>query len=75
MEQGTVKWFSNKKGYGFIERNQGDDLFVHFSDVDMGGYKSLKQGEEVQFTVESSDKGPVAKNVTITGTGKHAAAS
>lgn len=73
MEQGTVKWFSNKKGYGFIERAQGDDLFVHFSDIDMGGYKSLKQGEEVQFAVESSDKGPVAKKVVIIGGGERAA--
>ena len=65
MEQGTVKWFSNKKGYGFIEREDGDDLFVHFSDIDMGGYKSLKQSEIVQFTVESSQRGPVAKQVSI----------
>ena len=65
MDQGTVKWFSNKKGYGFIEREVGDDLFVHYSDIGMEGYKSIKQGEGVQYTVEASDRGPVAKNVSV----------
>lgn len=64
LAKGTVKWFSNKKGYGFIEQEDGGDIFVHFSSIDIPGFKSLAQGEEVTFEVEETDRGPVAKNVT-----------
>lgn len=63
MEEGVVKWFSNKKGYGFIEQDNGDDLFVHFSSIVMDGYKTLNEGENVSYVIEQSDRGPVAKNV------------
>lgn len=63
MAEGTVKWFSDRKGFGFIERENGDDIFVHFSSVDMPGFKTLADGEKVSFDVEDSDRGPVAKNV------------
>jgi CspA family cold shock protein len=65
VAQGTVKWFSNEKGYGFIEREQGEDVFVHFSAITMEGYKSLQEGQRVEFDVEQGDKGLQAKNVTI----------
>ena len=60
---GTVKWFDAKKGYGFIE-NEGKDIFVHFSEIAEEGYKSLKDGEKVQFEIEKDDQGERAKNVT-----------
>jgi CspA family cold shock protein len=60
---GTVKWFSNVKGYGFIEREDGADVFVHFSAIQEDGYRSLKEGESVEFTIEDGDKGPQAANV------------
>jgi CspA family cold shock protein len=60
---GTVKWFSNKKGYGFIEQEEGNDIFVHFSSIEMPGFKSLAQGDQVSFEIEETDRGPVAKNV------------
>lgn len=60
---GKVKWFSEKKGYGFIEQENGQDLFVHFSSIKMPGFKTLSEGEEVTFEIEESDRGPVAKNV------------
>lgn len=63
MATGTVKWFNNKKGYGFINEEGGRDIFVHFSSISMEGYKSLAEGEEVIFDVEESDRGPEAKNV------------
>lgn len=63
MAEGVVKWFNAVKGYGFIEQEEGPDLFVHFSSIDMPGYKSLNEGEKVVFDVEQSDKGPQAKNV------------
>ncbi len=63
MAEGVVKWFSGKKGYGFIERGEESDVFVHFSSIDMPGFKTLNEGEKVQFEVEDSDRGPVAKNV------------
>ncbi|MEJ2157799.1 MAG: cold shock domain-containing protein [Desulfobacteraceae bacterium] len=63
MAQGTVKWFNNKKGYGFINEESGRDIFVHFSSIDMDGYKSLTEGEQVVFEVEESTRGPEAKNV------------
>jgi cold shock protein len=63
LENGTVKWFNNKKGFGFIQREQGSDLFVHFSSIQNDGYKSLNEGDQVTFEVEDSDRGPKAKNV------------
>ena len=64
MARGTVKWFSNEKGYGFIEREEGDDLFVHFSEITCDGYKTLNQGQVVEFEVTQSDKGLQASKVT-----------
>ena len=64
MAQGTVKWFSNEKGYGFIEREQGEDVFVHFSAIAMDGYKSLTEGQRVEFEVVQGQKGLQAANVT-----------
>jgi CspA family cold shock protein len=64
LAQGTVKWFSNEKGYGFIEREDGDDLFVHFSEITMDGYKTLVQGQRVEFEVTQGDKGLQASRVT-----------
>ena len=63
MAKGTVKWFNNKKGYGFINEESGRDIFVHFSSINMDGYKSLSEGEAVIFEVEESNRGPEAKNV------------
>jgi len=58
-----VKWFNAKKGYGFIKREEGQDLFVHFSSIAMDGYKSLVEGDPVRFEVEETDRGPQARNV------------
>jgi len=63
MANGVVKWFSNKKGFGFIEQEDGSDIFVHFSSINMDGFKTLAEGERVTFEVEESDRGPSAKNV------------
>ena len=63
MAQGTVKWFSNEKGYGFIEREQGEDVFVHFSAIGMEGYKTLTEGQRVEFDVVQGQKGLQAANV------------
>ncbi|MEE9557584.1 MAG: cold shock domain-containing protein [Candidatus Adiutricales bacterium] len=63
MAQGTVKWFSEKKGYGFITEEDGRDVFVHYSSIDMPGFKTLAEGEQVNFEIEESDRGPMAKNV------------
>ena len=63
MTIGKVKWFSNKKGYGFIEIDGGDDVFVHYSSIQSGGFKSLKQGATVEFEVTDGEKGPQAANV------------
>lgn len=67
MFNGKVKWFNGKKGYGFIERSEGEtDLFVHFSDIVMDGYKQLNPGDEVEFDVAEGDKGPKAILVKVT---------
>ena len=62
-ERGTVKWFSNQKGYGFIARESGEDVFVHFSAIQGDGYKSLNQGEQVEFSVQQGNKGLSAVEV------------
>ena len=65
---GTVKWFSADKGYGFIQREGGKDVFVHFSAIQGSGFKTLYEGQQVEFTVEDSPKGPQAANVvTLSG--------
>ena len=64
MQQGTVKWFNAKKGYGFISDEQGNDVFVHFSALNMDGFKEPKDGENVEFEVIDGDKGPQAANVS-----------
>jgi CspA family cold shock protein len=63
-EQGTVKWFNASKGYGFIQRQTGEDVFVHFSAIQMDGYKSLNEGQAVEFEVKKGPKGLQAENVT-----------
>lgn len=63
-EQGTVKWFNDSKGYGFIQRSTGDDIFVHHSAIQAEGFKTLAEGEAVEFTVANSPKGLKAENVT-----------
>jgi cold shock protein len=63
MEQGTVKWFNAEKGFGFIEREGGDDVFVHFSAIQSEGFKSLDEGQRVTFEVEQGQRGPQATNV------------
>ena len=65
MNKGTVKWFNNQKGYGFISDEQGNDVFVHFSGLNMEGFKSLEEGQEVEFEVIQGDKGPQATNVNL----------
>lgn len=64
MERGTVKWFNNTKGYGFISREGGEDVFVHFKAIVGDGYKKLDEGDQVQFEVERGPKGLQATNVT-----------
>ncbi len=65
METGTVKWFNAAKGFGFISRTGGPDVFVHFNAITATGYKSLNEGDKVQFEVEQGPKGPSAKNVSL----------
>jgi CspA family cold shock protein len=62
--RGTVKWFNNAKGYGFLGREEGPDVFVHYSSIQLDGYKSLKEGDEVEFDVIEGAKGPQADQVT-----------
>ncbi|HNW60709.1 MAG TPA: cold-shock protein [bacterium] len=64
MEKGTVKWFNASKGYGFITREQGGDVFVHFNAIQGTGYKSLDEGDQVEFEVTQGQKGLQANNVT-----------
>ena len=63
MEQGIVKWFNAEKGFGFISRENGDDVFVHFSAIQGNGYRSLEEGQRVSFDVVQGPKGPQAENV------------
>ncbi|MGO5051831.1 cold-shock protein [Lachnospiraceae bacterium LCP25S3_G4] len=63
MSKGTVKWFNNQKGYGFISDESGNDVFVHYSGLAMEGFKSLEEGQEVEFDVTEGAKGPQAINV------------
>jgi CspA family cold shock protein len=63
LEQGTVKWFNDQKGYGFIEQDNGEDIFVHYSEIIGSGFKSLSEGDRVVFEVGSGKKGPAAQNV------------
>ena len=64
-ETGTVKWFNNTKGYGFIQRDQGDDVFVHFSSIRGDGYRSLEENQRVEFTVTQGQKGLQAEDVSV----------
>jgi CspA family cold shock protein len=65
MATGTIKWFNEKKGYGFIQQDEGGDLFVHYTALSGSGFKTLYEGQRVQFEVETTPKGPKAKNVEI----------
>jgi CspA family cold shock protein len=67
IETGTVKWFNDEKGYGFIARENGDDVFVHFSAINAEGRKTLLEGQQVNFEVETGQKGPQASHVTVVG--------
>lgn len=62
---GTVKWFNNQKGYGFISNQDGNDVFVHYSGLNMEGFKTLEEGAKVEFDVTDGQKGPQAVNVTV----------
>jgi len=63
--QGKVKWFNAEKGYGFIENNEGGDVFVHFSAIQREGFKTLDEGQTVEFEIVKGDRGPQAANVTL----------
>ena len=63
MPQGTVKWFNNKRGWGFIVKEDGEDIFVHYSAIKGDGFRSLTEGQRVQFEIEEGEKGPAAANV------------
>ena len=65
MEQGTVKWFNDAKGYGFVSRSNGEDVFVHFSAIQSAGFKSLQEGQAVQFEVVKGPKGLQAESVQL----------
>lgn len=67
MERGRVKWFSNEKGYGFIERDGGEDVFVHYSSIEQDGFKTLDEGQEVEFEIVQGARGPQAANVRKVG--------
>jgi CspA family cold shock protein len=65
MANGIVKWFNDKKGFGFIEQEDGKDIFVHHTAINMAGFKTLNEGDHVSFDVEQGNKGPSAKNVVV----------
>ena len=65
MLEGTVKWFDSKKGFGFVQGEDGNDVFVHYSAIDMDGFKVLEEGQKVSFEVVEGEKGPQASNVTL----------
>ena len=65
MERGTVKWFNSEKGFGFIEKENGGDVFVHHTGINAKGFKALNEGEQVEFSIEESQKGPRAIDVTV----------
>ncbi|MFB6345464.1 MAG: cold-shock protein [bacterium] len=69
MESGTVKWFNDDKGFGFIEQETGDDVFVHYSEIQSDGFKSLSEGDEVEFELEETDEGLAAINVSTVDNG------
>ncbi len=66
-ETGTVKWFNADKGFGFITRDQGSDVFVHHTAISQSGFRSLEEGQKVEFTITQSEKGPQAQEVTLVG--------
>ena len=66
MANGVVKWFNDSKGYGFIQQEDGPDVFVHHSGINSNGFRSLNEGDQVSFEIEQSDKGPNAVNVSVT---------
>ncbi|MEA1884080.1 MAG: cold shock domain-containing protein [Thermotogota bacterium] len=65
MAKGTVKWFNTQKGYGFITKDDGDDVFVHYSAIQSDGFKNLEEGQAVEFEISDGNKGPQASNVTL----------
>ncbi len=65
MANGTVKWFNEKKGYGFIEQEDGPDVFVHQSEIKGGGFRTLKESKRVRFDIKQGERGPAAANVTV----------
>ncbi len=65
MTKGTVKWFNEKKGFGFLSQEDGDDVFVHYSSIQSSGFKNLDEGQSVEFEVQDGPKGPQAVNVTV----------
>jgi len=64
-QTGTVKWFNERKGYGFISQDSGDDIFVHYNDINGEGFKTLNEGDRVEFVVTQGRKGPAASDVTV----------
>ncbi|MFC1852385.1 cold-shock protein [candidate division CSSED10-310 bacterium] len=65
MAEGVVKWFNEKKGFGFIEQEDGTDVFVHYTGIAGTGFKSIREGDRVSFDIEQGEKGPAAKNVKV----------